>query len=358
MLPSTSIPITNRTRALLGFCLGFIILLMTVRIFKVNSFDFENMQRGIHLILSGINPWKPGTSIAHFYNPPFAVLFLWPILFSTPQLCLVIGGALLFAFVFYQKAWVALAWFATNTVLWLVAAGGIDMFVIGSGLLLLLAGDNSYEKRQGLVWRVLAYGLLMVKPQGSVFIVTLYIITRRDWKGLLISSIVYGVLFLPFYPDWLYVLLHNPPLAQTEATHTLWAKFGPLPSIVIALAVLLTRRWQYWQLGGALAGILMPYGMPGLPIFLTLTAVQPLKTIPMIVIYSGCLAVLTWVNPPPGVEFYEYLSPFMAIYHLSMLGLALVLACLSRGGDDSNMIAIGDWVKSNIKGYQLKRRGG
>ena len=230
-------------------------MLVAVRIFVVNSFDFENMQRGIRLILSGVNPWIPETRIAHFYNPPFAVLFLWPMLFATPQLYLVIGGALLFAFVFYHEAWVALAWFATNTVLWLMAAGGIDMFVIGAGLLLLLAGDTSYEKWQGLVWRVLAYGLLMVKPQGSIFIVAFYILTRRDWKGLLISAIVYGMLFLPLYPDWLYVLLHDPPLAQTEATHTLWAKFGPLVASVIALAALLARRWKYWQLGGALAEI-------------------------------------------------------------------------------------------------------
>jgi len=46
--------------------------------------------------------------------------------------------------------------------LWLVAAGGIDMFVIGGGLLLLLAGDKAHGKWQGLLLRTLAYGLLMV----------------------------------------------------------------------------------------------------------------------------------------------------------------------------------------------------
>jgi hypothetical protein len=54
-----------------------------------------------------------------------------------------------------------------------------------------------------------------------------------------------------------------------------------------------------------------------------------LKAILVVVIYSGLLAILTWVTPPAGVEFYAYISPLMSIYHLSMLGLALALACLS-----------------------------
>jgi hypothetical protein len=267
-------------------------------------------------------------------------------LFTTPKVYLVLGGALLFAFVFYHRAWVALAWFGTNTLLWLLAAGGIDMFVIGGGLLLLLAGDRQYATRRGLVLRVLAFGLLMVKPQGTLFIVALYILKRRDWKGLLVCIIVYGLAFLPWYPAWLNVILQNAPLAQTEATHTLWAQYGPYFAGFIAALVVLSRRWRYWQLGGALAGILAPYGMPGLPIFLTLTAVETLAAIPIVVIWSGSLAVLTWVTPPPGVDYYAFLSPRMAIYHLSMLGLALVLACLSPGREGSDTIAVRDWLKS------------
>src|SRR5689334_19435547 len=195
-------PVTNTTRAIFGFVMGFGLMLLAVRIFVVNHYDFDNIKRGLRLILQGVNPWAPETRIPDFYNPPFAVLFLWPMLFATPKVYLVLGGAMLFAFVFYHRAWVALAWFATNTVLWLIAAGGIDMFLIGAGLLLLLAGDNAFNKRSGLVWRMLAYGLLMVKPQGGIFIIALYVLTRRDWKGPLLAILVYGVLFLPLYPAW------------------------------------------------------------------------------------------------------------------------------------------------------------
>ena len=333
-------------------------MLVAVQIFIVNSFDFENMQNGVRLILSGVNPWAPETHIQHFYNPPFSVIFLWPMLVLTPKIYLVVGGALLFAFVFYHRAWVALAFFATNTMLWLVAAGGIDMFVIGGGLLLLLAGDKAHGKWQGLLLRTLAYGLLMVKPQGGFFIVALYILTRRDWKGLLVSAIIYGALFLPLYPDWLSAILYDPPLAQTEAAHTVWAKYGPLVAGIIAISVLLARRWKFWQLGGALAGIITPYGMPGLPIFLTLTAVRPLRAILIVVLWSGCLSALTWVNPPKGVDFYSYISPLMAIYHLSMLGLALILACLSGSKEDIDIIAVGEWIKSHILRSQIKKAGG
>jgi hypothetical protein len=351
MLPSLSkIPVTDNTRALLGFVLGILVMLVSVQIFIVNSFDFENIQRGLGLLVQGINPWASATRIPHFYNPPFSILFLWPMLFVTPKFFLIIGGALLFAFVFYHKAWVALSWFAINTFLWLVAAGGIDMFVIGSGLLLLHAGDKSENKMVGLFWRVLAYGLLMVKPQGGFFVAALYIIMRRDWKGFLISIVLYGLLFLPFYPDWFHVILSDPPLAQTVATHTIWAKYGPAVAVVIALGVLVSRKWKYWQLGGALAGIMTPYGMPGLPIFLILSAVPKLVAIPIVVVFSGLLAVLTWVSPPPGEDFYVFISPLMAIYHLGMLGLALALACITGDdNEDADTIAIGDWVKHHLR---------
>ena len=62
--------------------------------------------------------------------------------------------------------------------------------------------------------------------------------------------------------------------------------------------------------------------MPGIPIFLVLTAVDRPSAVPAVLVYSGCLAVLTWVAPQ---------SPLMGIYHLGMLGLALILACLLPG---------------------------
>lgn len=346
------VPVTGRTRAMLGFFIGLVIMIGVVQIFLVNSFDYENMQRGVRLIFSGVNPWASETRIPHFYNPPFAILFLWPMLFITPKVYAVTGGALLFAFLFYQRAWVAFAWFATNTFLWLVAAGGIDMFVIGAGILLLIAGDKSQSRWQALLWRVLAYGILMIKPQGGIFIVALYILTRRDWKGLLISALVYGAAFLPLYPDWLYVILHDPPLAQTVASHTLLAKFGVGAALIMALFIIIARRWKYWELGGALAGILMPYGMPGLPILLVLTGVHQLKAVPIVILYSALLALLTWIQNP-GINS-DYGSHLMSIYHLGMLGLALVLVCTDGRNDNENTIAVVDWVKSYLPHAKLK----
>ncbi len=348
-----NIPITDRTRSLFGFLLGLIIMFAIVRVFSVNSFDFNDLQRGFRLLLSGVNPWSVQPHIPNFYNPPFAVLFMWPMLFASPQIYLVLGGALLFAVVFYQRAWVGLAWFATNTMLWVLASGGIDLFVIGAGLMLLFIGDKKYNSKFGLICRVMGYGLLMVKPQGAIFIVALYILLRRDWKGLLVSLFVYGVLFIPLYPSWLNVLLHDPPLAQTEASHTIWGKFGPWVAGIIALLVIMARRWKYWQLGGALAGIITPYGMPGLPIFITLCSVKTLKAIPIVIIWSGCLAVLTWVTPPAGVDFYGFLSPYMAIYHLGMIGLALVLACLSPMTDESDTFSFRPW--DLLRSYKFKK---
>ena len=106
----------------------------------------------------------------------------------------------------------------------------------------------------------------------------------------------------------------------------------------------MTRKWKP---GGALAEILTPYGIPGLLVFLTLTAVEPFTAIFVEVVWSGCLAAHTWVNPPPGVDYYAFISPRMAIYHLSMLGLALILACLSPVPEGSHTIAIGDWLRAH-----------
>jgi hypothetical protein len=341
-------PVSDTARAALGFGFGLLLMLVATRVFLVNPFDFNNMRRGVELLSSGVSPWAAQSRIPDFYNPPFAVLFLWPMAFATPQAYLSIGAACLFAFVFYHRAWVALSWFATNTVLWLIAAGGVDMFLVGAGLLLLLAGDRTYTTKRGLALRVLAYGLLMVKPQGGVFIVALYILTRLDWKGALISFVIYGVLFLPMYPDWIYVITHDPPLAQSEATHTLWGRYGPTFAVLVAMGATVSRRWQYWQLGGALAGILTPYGMPGIPSLLTLTSVKSLKAIPIVVIWSAGLAVLTWVTPPEGVDYYDYLSPLMAIFHLSMFGLALAFACLSPDDQGPRTIAVNEWVRRQL----------
>jgi hypothetical protein len=132
------------------------------------------------------------------------------------------------------------------------------------------------------------------------------------------------------------------------------AKFGPLPAGLIAGSIIVSRKWKYWQLGGALAGIVSPYGMPGLPIFLILTSVRNWIAIPIVVIYSACLAALTWVVPPAGVDFYTFLSPLMAIYHLGMLGLALILACMSSGEPDADTIAVGDWIKERLPLHRFK----
>jgi len=164
----------------------------------------------------------------------------------------------------------------------------------------------------------------------------------------LISLIIYGLFFISLYPDWINVMIHNPPQAQNVAAHSLMKKFGPYIAVITAIGITLSRKWKYWQLGGALAGILSPYGMVGIPIFLTLTAVNNLIGIPILIIYSACLTLLTWVTPPPGVEFYAYSSQFMTIYHLSMLGIALVLACCLPGRveTDNNTIDIAGWLKS------------
>ena len=342
---------TNDTlRAILGFLFGLAIMLVIVNIFAVNSFDFDNMRRGEYVLITGGNPWAANTRLPHFYNPPFSVLFLWPLLFATPKLIIALGGALLFAFIFYLKSWVTFAWFVTNSFLFVIATGGIDMFVMGAGLLLLLAGDSERFRANsfGVAFRVMAYGLLMVKPQGGIFIVMLYILWRRDWKGLFVSLILYGLLFITLYPDWISVMLHDSPQAQNVASHSLMKKFGPIIAGIIAIGILLSRKWKYWQLGGALAGILSPYGMPGIPIFLTLTAANKLIGIPIIIVYSACLALITWVSPPSNVDYYAYLNPLMAIYHLSMLGIALVLAIYSpsHAEKDNDTIDIAGGLKS------------
>ena len=101
--------VTNRQRAAFGFALGLILMFVATRVFVVNTYDFENMQRGVRLLLSGVNPWADATRIHDYYNPPHAVLFLLPMLFLSYKAFLVIGAACLFAFVFSHRAWVALA---------------------------------------------------------------------------------------------------------------------------------------------------------------------------------------------------------------------------------------------------------
>lgn len=318
--------VTNLSRSAMGFVLGLVIMVGVTNIFTVNDYDYENIRSGIEAILSGINPWAAETISSEFFNPPYSVIFLWPMLYANPKIILTIGGAMMFAVLFYKKSWVAFSWFGTNLFLWIVAAGQIDMYTMGFGVLLLFLCDEISNSKYKLLLRVLGYGLLMIKPQGGLFIVVLYIIQKKDWKGLLVSFFVYGVLFINYYPDWLRVLFTNPPIGQDYSHLSILGKYGLIISIIIALGVSFSRSWEYWQLGSALSGILSPYGMPGVPALFVLTGVDNKKAIPIVIIFSSCLAALTWVIPPKNVDYYKYIGSFMEIYHLVMLGLVLVLA--------------------------------
>ena len=339
----------------MGFAFGICIMLIIVQFSVVNTVDFDIMRRGTLDLLGGNNPWGSLEEFYGFYNPPYSALFLWPLIFITPQMLQILGGAFLFAIVFYQKTPVAIAWFFTNSILWVIAMGGIDMYLMGAGLLLLFAADKYYDRKWSILLRVLAYGFLMLKPQGGIFIILLYVLTRRDWKAPLISALIYGLPFIMLYPSWVKTSLAISPITEVAVEHSIWGVFGPIVAVVIAVLVIIARRWDYWQLGGALAGILTPYGLPAVPIFLTLSAVRSLKAIPIVIIFSGCLAAMTWLQTPPAEisDFNAYLKPFLAIYNLSMLGLALGLACVSEidYADKVRVIEIGGQLRGIFVKY-------
>ena len=96
-LSSRRHPVTDTTRAAFGFALGLAVMLVATRVFQVNTYDFANLQRGVQTLLTGVSPWAAETRIPDYYNPPFAVLFLWPTLLTTPQVFLSLGAGCLFA---------------------------------------------------------------------------------------------------------------------------------------------------------------------------------------------------------------------------------------------------------------------
>lgn len=318
-------------RALLGFVFGLTLVGTATQLWIVNTFDYHNMRRGILALLEGSNPWAEATRLSDFYNPPFALFFLWPLLIMGPKGFLSLGAALLAAYAFYRRAWVALGWFGTATLVWLIAAGGVNMYLMGMGLWLLALGDRLSAKSW---WRtllfVLGYGFLLVKPQGGLFIVLLHIYLRRDWRAVILSALIYGLAFAAYYPDWLHVLRTDPPPGQNIEKHSLAGYFGlPLAGIV-AILVTCSRPWAYWVLGGAWAGILSPYALPGVPIFLVLMGARSRKALLAYLLYAAGMAWLTWPREvPPQVEYYSYVDAFLRIFHLGMLGYALTLAILS-----------------------------
>ena len=159
--------VTPFQRSALGFGFGLAVMLAITSVFTVNNFDYNNIRNGVAAILTGGNPWSAKAVGFEFFNPPFSALFLWPLLFVNAKLVIAIGGAFLTAFIFNRRAWVAFSWFATNLFLWILAAGSIDMFVMGSGLLCLLMSDDVRNSWGRIILRVAAYGLLMIKPQGG-----------------------------------------------------------------------------------------------------------------------------------------------------------------------------------------------
>lgn len=358
-----SSPPTDSQRALFGFLLGLAIMSVLVRFTTINSYDFGVIQRGIRMLVAFDNPWEPLSDWTEYYNPPHSVLFLWPLLFVTPSVLQVLGGALLLAIIFYKKVWVALAWFLTNSVLWVIGTGNVDMVMMGGGVLLLFAGDKLYRTKRGLGLRTLGYGFLMIKPQGGAFIAGLYFLLRRDWKGLALSVFIYGICFFPLNSSWLAAMAQSPVITTGTVSHSIWAGFGPAAAIVVAGLVAVSRRWKYWQLGGALAAILAPYGMPAVPFFFMLTAVPSLAAVPVVIIFSAGLVALTWfVAPPPGVtDAHMFYKTYLDIYNLGIIGFGLALACLARPGARSDEdITVNEFVGRQLRAVRARfhKRGG
>lgn len=326
-------------RGMLGFGIGLAIMMVVAHVLVVNRYDYDNIRRGTEALWAGQNPWASVTRVENFYNPPFSMLFLWPLFWLSPRMLIAVGGALITAVIFYRGQWLALAWFLTNMFLWLVAAGQIDMYVMGGGLLLLFISDDISSRKLQVVLRLLAYGFLLIKPQGGLFVVLLHFFWQRDWVSGFLSAILYGLVFAPLYPDWLKVLLHVPPPATAHIT--ILGKFGWEIAIAIALAVLFSKPWTYWGLGGALAGILPSYGMVGIPVLLLLLDTINRRVAVILVVFSACLALATWrVSIPVGAEYYDYIGQFMDLYHLVMLGLTLALVIVSPSNNANKRDAV------------------
>ncbi len=342
--------ISDFQRAVFGFLLGIILITFTLFFFQQNSFDFENMSRGVESILTGVNPWAQDTRMVDFYNPPFAVIFLWPMLLIPQKVLFIFSGGLIFGLIFYSRTWMGLVWFCTNSYLYTLAAGGIDMYVMGSGIILLMIGDKHKDKFWSLFIRLLAYGFLLVKPQGGVFIVAVYAIWRLDWKGILLGCAVYYLPFMNLFPSWLHVILNDPPTSQMVAAQSIACRYGLGLSVILALYVIFSRKWTFWQLGGALAAILPPYGMPGVPLLIIMTAIRPSKKFVFLVLFSGALAYITWVTPLPHVDFYYFVNHMMAVYHLVMIMVALYFACQKTNlPNEDGEINLNEWLRRNVR---------
>ncbi len=317
-------------RVLLGIVFGFAFMATATKIFIVNEYDYRNIVRGVTALLQGINPWKAETRIYNFYNPPFSIFFLWPMLWLHPRYLLILGGTLLAGYAFYRGAWVALGWFVSAEMLWLIAAGNIDTYIMGAGLWSLAIGDNLKNQKIRILLYSIGYGFLLIKPQGGIFIVLFHVWLRRNWLAVLLSIFLYVVPFAHLYPDWIKILIIDPPPGQRSEPHTFAGQFGLPFAIILSLIILCSRDWDYWSLGGALAALLPPYGMPAVPIFLILTAANTMKALLMFIFFASGLALLTWNTPPPEIkDYYAYVGKFLRIHHLGLQAYALTLAILA-----------------------------
>jgi hypothetical protein len=94
--------------------------------------------------------------------------------------------------------------------------------------------------------------------------------------------------------------------------------------------------------------------MPGIPTLLVLSGVKNKRAIPIVVIFSGCLAALTWINPPPYADYYLYIGTYMEIYHLGMFGLVLILAIYEGNTPVTDLMNVVD-LKAFLNKHPFKR---
>lgn len=167
------------------------------------QFDYNDWERNTDGLSKGANLYAENENAVY---PPWGLILLWPYYFLTSAGARV-ASTLTVGWLAARQKW-SVAQFLTIVLspfyLWTMTLTNIDILALLLPIILWEAAGGKHWQTLG---RSAALALLLIKPQGALFVIAFWLWRhRREWRGLVIPFGVMALLVVPIS------LIGSPPL--------------------------------------------------------------------------------------------------------------------------------------------------
>lgn len=241
-------------------CVVFVLCMAASLVFvkPINSFDFDNINHGLGMMLVGVSPyWFKG--IYQYYFPPWSVFFLWPLAFVTVAWMVALDVALWIVYVLARGRLPALLFLIHPLFILLIASGNSEIIGLVVGVWLIQANVKGWPRGVAML-------LLTIKFQTAFLLILLEglrILLDRDWEALAVIPAL-AIPAMIRFPQWIPNYFKNPAGAWGYSFSVIGTG-GVLAAVSITIIILyiMRKRLDEWRaLAIFLSLVWTPYVLP------------------------------------------------------------------------------------------------